>query len=79
MIGAIIIGGVAGWLAGILMKAKSQGVLINIVLGLIGGALGGWVFRFFGFTPGSTFIPQLITAVVGASIVIYLYRILNKK
>ncbi len=79
MLGSLIVGGLAGWLAGVLLKGKGYGIIINILLGLIGGAIGGWVFRFFGFTPGSGFIPQLITALVGAAIVIYIAQALSKK
>ncbi len=79
MIWSIIVGGIAGWLAGAIMKGEGYGLLLNILLGIVGGAFGGWVFRFFGFTPGTGFIPQLITALVGALILIYLYRALKKK
>ncbi|MFY0644700.1 MAG: GlsB/YeaQ/YmgE family stress response membrane protein [Bacteroidia bacterium] len=79
IIWSIVVGGIAGWLAGALMKGKGYGLLQNILLGIVGGALGGWVFRFFGFTAGEGFIPQLITAVIGAVIIISLYRAIKKK
>lgn len=78
MIGAIIVGALAGWLAGVLTKGEGYGILINILLGIIGGVIGGWVFRFFGFTPGTGFVPQLITALVGAAIVLYIFKALKK-
>ena len=41
---ALIVGGVAGWLAGLVMKGASQGVVMNVIIGLVGGAIGGWLF-----------------------------------
>lgn len=78
MIYAIILGGLAGWLAGVLFKGEGYGLLVNILLGIIGGAIGGWVVRFFGFEPGNSFIPQLITALIGAVIVLYVFKQLKK-
>lgn len=78
MIWSIVVGGLAGWLAGALMKGEGYGILLNILLGIVGGAIGGWVFGFLGFSPGAGFVPQLITALVGAMILIYIARLLKK-
>ena len=44
IIATIFIGGTAGWLVGVVMKNERERVLINILIGVIGGALGGWLF-----------------------------------
>ena len=41
----LLVGGIAGWLAGVIMKGKGQGLLMNIVVGIVGGAIGGWIFK----------------------------------
>ncbi len=76
LIGSIIIGAVAGWLASLIMK-KANGLLINIILGIIGGFVGGFVFGLIGF--GATnIIGQLIVSVVGSCIVIAIYNAIKK-
>ena len=53
MIYSILVGLIAGWLAGQVMKGGGYGVLMDIVLGLLGGIVGGWVFRSLGLWPGA--------------------------
>ena len=77
MIGAIffwiIVGGIAGFLAEKVMKAD-MGLLSNIILGIIGAFVGGWVAGLFGFNVSDNWIPSIITAFIGAVIVIAIYR-----
>ena len=42
---SLLIGAIAGWLAGKIMKGGGFGLLINIILGIVGGAVGNWLFR----------------------------------
>lgn len=74
---SLIIGGVAGWLAGRIMKGEGYGVIMNILLGIVGGLVGGWVFSLLGLATTSM-IGQLICATVGAVLLIVLVRALRK-
>jgi uncharacterized membrane protein YeaQ/YmgE (transglycosylase-associated protein family) len=74
---SLILGGVAGWLAGQFMKGQGYGVVMNIILGLIGGAVGGWIFSALGLGP-TNLLGQLISATVGAVLLIALARALRK-
>ncbi|MCB0773329.1 MAG: GlsB/YeaQ/YmgE family stress response membrane protein [Flavobacteriales bacterium] len=74
---SLIIGGVAGWLAGRIMKGEGYGVILNILLGIVGGLVGGWVFSLLGLATTSM-IGQLICATVGAVLLIVLVRALRK-
>ena len=66
----LLVGAIAGWLAGVIMKGKGQGLLMNIVVGIVGAAIGGWVFKLAGF--GTTgMASSLITATVGAIILLW--------
>ncbi len=68
----IVLGGIAGWLASIITKRNDQmGCITNIIAGIIGAAVGGWVFSLFG-GPGVTGfdLPSLLVAFVGAVIVL---------
>ena len=74
---SLLIGGVAGWLAGRIMKSAGNGVFVNILLGLIGGLVGGWVFGILGLAAFGL-IGRLIVATVGAVILIALARAIRK-
>jgi uncharacterized membrane protein YeaQ/YmgE (transglycosylase-associated protein family) len=73
----LIIGAIAGWLAGQVMKGGGFGLLGDIVVGVIGAFIGGWVFGLLGITAGGVF-GALITAFVGAVILLYLIRLIKK-
>ena len=61
----LLIGAVAGFLAGQVMKGRGLGLLGNIIVGVIGGFLGGWLFGLAGIQAGGL-IGSLVTAFVGA-------------
>ena len=71
-IAAIIIGGIAGWLAEQFMKSQ-MGLIMNIVLGMIGAAVAGWLFSLLGITLGG-WIGYLIAGFIGACILIAIAR-----
>ena len=68
IIGWIIIGGLAGWIASKIMKTDAQqGILLNIIVGIVGAFLGGWILSLLGVdTDGGGVIFTFITAVAGA-------------
>jgi len=74
----ILIGLVAGWLAGKIMKGKGFGVVGDIVVGLIGALIGGFLFRMLGASPEGGLIWSLIVALVGAIILLYVVRLFKK-
>jgi len=74
----IIIGGVAGWLASMIMKTDSrQGMLMDIVVGIVGGFIGGWVFGLLGISIGDGLLASLGTSVVGAVIFIGILKMVR--
>ena len=73
-----IIGIAAGFLAGKIMRGGGFGVIINLILGIVGGVLGGWVFGLFGIA-ASGIIGSLITATVGAILVLWIASLFNKR
>lgn len=77
---SIIIGAAAGWLAGKMMKSKSEGIVWNIILGIVGGFVGSWLFGLLGFGgEGGSLIGSLITGTLGAVLLIFLNRKLFKR
>jgi uncharacterized membrane protein YeaQ/YmgE (transglycosylase-associated protein family) len=79
MIGAIIVGILAGFIANKLMRGEGAGCWWNLLLGLIGGAVGGWLFPKLGINLEPTFIGETITGVVGAVIVLYIFSLIKGK
>jgi uncharacterized membrane protein YeaQ/YmgE (transglycosylase-associated protein family) len=71
-IAAIIIGGIAGWLAEQFMKSQ-MGLVMNIVLGVVGAAVASWLLSFFGIAFGG-WIGYLIAGFIGACILIAIAR-----
>jgi len=74
----ILIGAVAGWLAGVILKGKGFGIVLNLVIGIVGGFLGGWLFGVLGIS-FLGIIGELIAAVVGAIILLWLISLVKKK
>jgi uncharacterized membrane protein YeaQ/YmgE (transglycosylase-associated protein family) len=79
MIYAIIIGAIAGWLASMIVgKDAEMGAIANIIVGIVGGAIGSFIFRLIGFT-ASNIIGQIIVGVVGAVILLSIINAIQNK
>jgi uncharacterized membrane protein YeaQ/YmgE (transglycosylase-associated protein family) len=73
----IIIGIIAGWLAGTFMKGSGFGLLGDLVLGVIGAVVGGFVLGLLGFT-ATGLLGQLITATIGAVLFIGVLHVIKR-
>ncbi|SPH24119.1 hypothetical protein DEA8626_03168 [Defluviimonas aquaemixtae] len=71
--GAIIVGGLAGWIASMIMKADT-GVFANVGLGILGAVLLNGLLRLLSIYPAEAWIPQLVVGIVGASLLIWIWR-----
>jgi uncharacterized membrane protein YeaQ/YmgE (transglycosylase-associated protein family) len=74
----IVVGLIAGWLAGQVMKGGGYGVLVDIILGILGAFLGGWLFGQLGIWPGGGMIGSIIVAFVGAVILVGITRLIKR-
>lgn len=74
----IVVGLIAGWLAGKVMKGGGYGIVIDIVLGMLGGILGGWIFTALGIWPGGGIIAAILVAFVGAVILVWITRLMKR-
>lgn len=73
----IVLGGVSGWVASIIMKTE-QGLVADIIVGIIGALVGGWVFNQFGEAGVSGLNWwSFLVAIVGAMIVLLIYRLVT--
>ena len=74
---SLLLGCLAGFCAGKLMKGGGFGIIMNIVLGLFGGVLGGWLFDMLGITWGGI-LGQLGTAIIGAVAILWIASLIKK-
>ena len=78
-LGTLIIGGLAGWIASIIMKtSQQQGLLLNIIVGIIGAFIGSFVFGLLGLGVEGAIIGNLIVATVGAVILLAILKVVRK-
>lgn len=71
----IVIGAIAGWLAGQFMKGNGFGLLGDIIVGVVGAFIGGYLFRAVGVDLGGGLIGNLIVAFVGAVALLFVVRL----
>ena len=74
----LLVGGVAGWLAGTLMKGRGFGLIGNIIVGLVGGLLGGWLMGLLGVSIGTGYVNQIVTSLIGASVLLIVIGMIKK-
>jgi len=74
----IVVGLVAGWLAGQLMKGGGFGVIGDIVVGVLGALLGGFLFSSLGMSLGGGLLGAIIVATLGAVLLIFVLRLIKR-
>ncbi|PLK42199.1 MULTISPECIES: GlsB/YeaQ/YmgE family stress response membrane protein [Emticicia] len=75
---AIIIGAIAGWLAGEIKRGFGFGLIGNIIVGIIGALVGGWLFAALGISLGTGAIAHILTAVIGALVVLGIVGLIRR-
>lgn len=77
ILGWIVLGAIAGWIGSLIVNKTGEGLFRDIILGIVGGLVGGWIFAALGST-GVTGLNvwSLFVAVVGAVVVLFLYHAL---
>lgn len=74
----IIVGAVAGWLAGLIVRGGGFGLVGNIIVGIIGAFLGGWLLANFGVAFGAGIINTILTATLGAVVLLLIARVIKR-
>lgn len=78
-IGYIIIGAIAGWIAGKIMKGSGSGLLMNIVIGIVGALLGGFLLSFFLDTASGGWWFTLFTAILGSVLLLWIVGMFQRR
>jgi uncharacterized membrane protein YeaQ/YmgE (transglycosylase-associated protein family) len=74
----LLIGLAAGWLAGLIMKTGNKDLVMNLIVGVIGAVLGGWLFSLLGISAAGL-LGSLVTATVGAVVLIAGLRYIGRR
>lgn len=74
----LIVGALAGWLAGLVVRGFGFGLVGNIIVGIVGAFLGGWLFGTLGVSIGTGIINSIFTAFIGAVVLLLLVRVLKR-
>ena len=75
LLGFVVVGAIAGWLAGRLMRGHGFGLLGDVIVGVIGAFIGGWGFRAVGAELEGGVVGSLIVAFVGALLLLFVIRL----
>lgn len=76
----LVLGALAGFIASKIVDKQGKGLLLNILLGIIGAEVGGWLFRLFGMSGVTGFnLYSLLVAVLGAVILLFIYHRLIRR
>lgn len=74
----ILVGAIAGWLAGLLVKGYGLGLVGNIVVGIVGAFIAGWLFPALGVSLGAGMVAAIIHATIGAVILLVLIKLVKR-
>lgn len=74
----ILIGAIAGWLAGLIMKGSGMGFIVNALVGIAGAFVGSYLFGLIGFSVGKGLVGAIFTSTAGALILLFIFGILRK-
>ena len=74
----LIVGALAGWIAGLIVKGYGFGLIGNIVVGIIGAVIAGWLLPRIGIVIGSGFVASLINAIIGAVILLVIIGLIRR-
>ena len=74
----LIVGGVAGWLAGLIVRGYGFGLLGNIIVGIVGALVAGWLLPQLGIMIGGGTLGEIINAVIGAVILLLIIGLIRR-
>ncbi len=74
----ILVGLIAGWATGKIMRGAGYGTLVDILLGIVGAIIGGFIMRVLGFSPAGGLIYTILVAILGAVVLVAIIRALKR-
>ena len=74
----LIVGLIAGWLAGVLVKGGGFGLVGDLVIGVVGAFIGGFLFSTFGVSTGGGLLGSIVVATIGAVVLLFIVRLIKR-
>jgi len=74
----LIVGAIAGWLAGLIVKGAGFGLIGNIIVGIVGAFVAGWLLPQIGVNLGTGFVREIINAAIGGVIVLIILSLIRR-
>jgi uncharacterized membrane protein YeaQ/YmgE (transglycosylase-associated protein family) len=74
----LIVGAIAGWLAGVIIRGFGFGLIGNIIVGIVGAVVAGWLFPRLGISLGAGYIGWIISAAIGAVILLFIIGLVRR-
>ncbi|MEQ9176105.1 GlsB/YeaQ/YmgE family stress response membrane protein [Roseovarius indicus] len=74
----LLVGALAGWLSGRLMRGRGFGVIGNIIVGIVGAFLAGTIFPALGFSVGGSFLASVIHATIGSVVLLFIIGLIKR-
>jgi uncharacterized membrane protein YeaQ/YmgE (transglycosylase-associated protein family) len=78
IIAALVIGAIAGWLAGLIVRGAGFGLIGNIVIGIIGALLASWLLPQLGVSLGAGWVRDIVNATIGAVIILVILSLIKR-
>jgi uncharacterized membrane protein YeaQ/YmgE (transglycosylase-associated protein family) len=75
----IVVGGIAGWFAGLIVQGEGFGIVSNVILGIVGSAVAGLLFPALDIAPGEGTVSAVVCAMFGATLVLLVIRIVVRR
>lgn len=75
----LLIGAIAGWLAGMIVRGHGLGLVGNIIVGIVGAVIGGWLFERLGVSTSGGVVGAFIGATVGAVVLLFLIGLVRRR
>jgi uncharacterized membrane protein YeaQ/YmgE (transglycosylase-associated protein family) len=75
----LVVGAIAGWLAGMVVKGGGFGLIGDIIVGIIGALIAGWLLPRLGIVIGTGYIAAIIDAFIGAVILLLILRLIKRR
>jgi uncharacterized membrane protein YeaQ/YmgE (transglycosylase-associated protein family) len=75
----LIVGGIAGWLAGRIMSGHGYGPIVDVILGIVGGVLGGWIISTLFGIQASGLIASFIVSLIGACLLVAIIHLVRRQ
>ena len=74
----LIVGAIAGWLAGQIVRGFGFGLIWNVIIGIVGAFIGVWLLRQLGFSPFAGFVGSIVNATIGAVIMLVIVGLIRR-